>query len=193
MAALGRIASLGELYDARDDKFLSLRLVKSNPPDKTVIRDDYFITKIDFIKEESYSEKFDKLNVKAELKLSVLAGLELKGSGEYFSETKKTSNSERMSLIHSTKTRDEVLLIKSRDLLDYLDFDCLNNIEATHVVIGIGWGSNVIFTVEDANTDNLEKKTIKGDLEASLKGVAFSVSANASVDFGDRDVEQKRK
>lgn len=73
--ALGQIASLGTFYDARNDSFVhGLSLLRTAPPPAAVTTTDMHKTDIKFSKTDSYTEKFDRLGVRAELSASFLAG-----------------------------------------------------------------------------------------------------------------------
>src|SRR4051795_12564074 len=85
--SLGRIAYIGSLYNATKDTLCGTTIFKAVLPDKTVNRAQVPHTELLFEYEESFKEKFDKLNVEAELQLSVLLGLlELEGSGKYLND-----------------------------------------------------------------------------------------------------------
>lgn len=73
--ALGQIAALGSLYDARSDTFISLSLLKEAPPATSVETTQKHSTDIKFSRTDTYKEKFDRLEVEAALSASFLAGL----------------------------------------------------------------------------------------------------------------------
>src|SRR5208283_4768555 len=95
-ASLGRMARLGDLYDARSDAFCGMNLLKAQPPDSAVTTTDNNFTDLKYIQSESFSEKFSKLDVNAELSISVLAGLiQVNGSGGFLRDEKKSARIQR--------------------------------------------------------------------------------------------------
>ena len=92
--ALGRAAVLGSLYDTRREQLCGVSLFKSELPQSIIVSTDMPNTKYEFDLSDSYEEKFHKLDVQAELKVSVLGGLfKLEGSGKYLSDQKQSKMS----------------------------------------------------------------------------------------------------
>jgi len=73
--AVGRIALLGDLYDARTDQFCGVSMYGGTLPSSVVEVIDSPSTKTEFVYKETLDEKFQKLNVGGELGLSLLSGL----------------------------------------------------------------------------------------------------------------------
>ncbi len=95
-------------------------------------------TKLKYTLLNSYEEKFQALDISAELKLSILGGLiELKGSGRYFKNTKQSAKTEQASLINSFSTSYEEISITESNIQLLVNFDIFDQIDATHVVVGI--------------------------------------------------------
>src|SRR6266542_2245626 len=87
--SLGRAAFIGSLYNATRDTFCGTTLLKAEFPNDSISRADIPNSELLYEYEDSYREKFNKLDVEPELKLSVLAGLfALEGSGKYLSDVK---------------------------------------------------------------------------------------------------------
>ena len=100
--ALGRIARLGGLYNARTDTFCATTMfTKQLPPDlQAVSQTDNHSTvaSVDIVK--SFHQKLHKLDVKGELKLSVLSGsFEYGGCGKYLNKEKTSFKSVEGTLI----------------------------------------------------------------------------------------------
>lgn len=53
-----------------------------------------------------------------------------------------------MTFLYETQTKNERLLISMADLHQYFSPAALENLDATHVVIGITWGAKVVATFE---------------------------------------------
>jgi len=89
--ALGRTASLGDIYDATTDTFCHMSIFRKQLPAdcEAVNKTDTPDSRISYVSVRCLKEMFNKLNVTGELKLSVLAGMcELDGSAKYLSEKK---------------------------------------------------------------------------------------------------------
>ncbi|XP_054167871.1 kelch-like protein 18 [Oppia nitens] len=74
-AALGRVAELGEFYDARTDNFIGINLFSDKVPGSLVSSTDNAYTNMKFTMANILYDKFYKLDVDASLKLSFMAGL----------------------------------------------------------------------------------------------------------------------
>ena len=174
-AALGSIASLGDLYDARTDSFLKISIFNRQIPEETLTLVDNHFSDIQLIHSDSYSEKFNKLNIKADLQVSFLAGLlNLQGSGEYLSDKKASARTVKSSLLYNIKTKEESINIFHVALKDVFALEAIESECATHVVVGISWGANSILSCEYLNTDNNDAKQIEGKLTARLKEINIS-------------------
>ncbi len=111
------MASLGDLYDAKTDNFLEMSIFNQKIPDSaiTLIDNDYSDTQFDF--SDSYSEKFSKMNVKAEQQVSVLTGLSsLEGPGLYLIDKKASARMSQSTLLYKIKTKEESVNIFHKDL-----------------------------------------------------------------------------
>ena len=130
MASVGRVAELGELYDARSDRFLHMSLFKSKL-NKTISTQNRE-TNLQLLLSNSYKDKFNSLDISGELKLSILGGLfKLSGSGTYFTDTKKSSRSAEASLIDSFSTEYEKISITDSTVQPLINLDVLQQIDAT--------------------------------------------------------------
>src|SRR5436190_7499266 len=98
--SLGRAAFIGSLYNATRDTFCGTTIFKAGYPNDSVDKADIPHTELLYEYEDSYKEKFKKLDIGAELKLSVLMGLiTLEGSGKYLSDVKESLRSVKGTLI----------------------------------------------------------------------------------------------
>ena len=168
-AAIGRVASIGDLYDARSEQFIGFSLFNKQLPKDVIKETDNPFTDSQFIHSDTYSEKFDKLNIKAEFKVSILAGLlGLGGSGKYLMDEKKSARAIRSSLLYNIQTKVERISLFDVALKDCFSIEALNQ-KATHVVVEVGWGANSLITMEFSNKENKDIKTIQGSLEVSFR------------------------
>ncbi|KAI2804069.1 hypothetical protein BLOT_008214 [Blomia tropicalis] len=73
--------------------------------------------------------------------------------------------------------------------------DVLEQIDATHVVVGIQWGGKVLISVEDTNSENIDKEEIEGNLAGKIKGLTslFNVEGNLDGNIADEMKEELNK
>jgi hypothetical protein len=187
--ALGRVAYIGDLYDARSDSFCGIQIFKKTPPATTIRLIDNPFSDTQMVTSDKYSDKFSKLDIKAELKASIMAGLvKLEGSGRYFQDEKQSARAVRSDLIYNIQTKVEKINLFDEELKECFSFDALNVDSATHVVVEIYWGANSMVSMEYENSENTEKKQVEGALQAELSKMSSSLvsldGAKAEVDVG---------
>lgn len=187
--AVGRYEGrIGMLYDVRTDAFEGGSLFKKDPPESMIksIDSSHVITEIDF--NNSQKETFKKLNIDANMSLSIMGGLiKVSGSAKYLTQTKTDSRSVRISFIYNTKTKFEHLQISTAGLAEYISQDALNNLNATHVVIGVLWGANVVATFEQTVENHAAVEQLEGKLAASFSNVCISFKGEVSVGIEDKN------
>lgn len=140
ITALGRIAALGAVYDARTEEFTGQSVLQEDIPD-----DDLTITAInnsnmEIAVTDSYSEKFEKLHISGGLKVSVLLGLvNLEGSGNYLKQTKSSTRSVSGALIYTENTVEKQINTNHKNLAKYLitERGALDPHSGTHFVKGL--------------------------------------------------------
>lgn len=168
-AALGRMASLGSLYDGRTDSFLSLSLLRTTTPPSAVDSMENHSTDIKFSKEDTYKEKFDRMGVSAELSASFLAGLvSVEGSGRYLTDRRDSNLVMQASMHYNITTINEELNLTTKEVKDCLAFSTLETDAATHVVTGISWGAQCVVTAKREVALSEDREEITGALEAEL-------------------------
>jgi len=190
--ALGQIAALGALYDARSDNFISLSLMKEPPPATSIAVMPNHSTDIKISKTDTYKEKFDRLDVEAELSASYLAGLvKVSGSGRYLSDKRETNLVMQSSMHYRITTVEEELNLASADIKRCLAFDTFDSDAATHVVTGISWGAKCVITAKSQVALSIDRNKIAGELEAQLsllKGIGLTMQGAS--DLSKEDSEQ---
>ena len=148
-SALGRSGHLGAVYDCRTDSFqvshksngkspflcnvlpcLYIRLqgdsiFKEKLDAESIYETDLGDVDIDIVMSDSLDDKFDKLDVEAELSVSVLAGMiKLSGHAKYLDEKKSTKKAKTLSLIYKLTTKDQGDDPNGNKMaLDYTAFD----------------------------------------------------------------------
>ena len=145
----------------------------------------------------SYSTRFNneqilkKLDLNAQLKINLMANLvRLEGSGKLLKIQKKSSRVAMAALFMTIKTKYEVISITNTNFQKLINFDLLDKMNATHVVIGIQWGGKIILCVEDSNHYSETPLEIEGSLGVKLKAWATKVSGEASINFTEQEVKE---
>ena len=194
--ALGRIARLGDLYDATSDNFCGVSIFQEQlPPHSPAITttDNHRIhSKVQIT--SSLNEKFSALEVEADLMLSILAGLiKLGGSAKYLNEKKTSYKSAECALVYKTKTVVEQLQIFDDEVKKRMSSDALKYREATHVVVKIYWGANCTVRVTDENIEQNDKKEVEGNLKAQVQDLEYKISGGADVEFTEDEKKALNK
>ncbi|KAE9555382.1 hypothetical protein FO519_001394 [Halicephalobus sp. NKZ332] len=183
-ASVGRVAHVGDLYDARSETFCGISILKKPPPPTTLQTTDNNDCKIEYVHSDTFSEKFEKLSISAELKLSILAGaFTLAGHGQYLSDEKKSARAVRSSLVYTINTKVEHLNLTSEDLKDCLELNTLKNDRGTHVVVDVCWGANAAIIMESMNSESKDNTEVEGALSGELKKIAAKASGKIEVDY----------
>ncbi|CAF1523415.1 unnamed protein product, partial [Rotaria sordida] len=190
--ALGRAAQLGYLYDARTDKFCGLSLFKSELPATIISSKDDPDTYFDYDIQNTFEEKFDKLSLQVQLKVSVLARLFiLEGSGKYLSNEKESHKSVKCTLIYNRRTKYEDFNVSNENLKELISYDALKIRDATHIVTGITWGGNVFISFEFENKENRLKKDIEGILRVNMEKLKILIGGDGPVQFSEDENKLK--
>ena len=183
--ALGRNAFLGDLYDARTDKFCALNLFNATPHPSAIQKQDNPYSDISITTSSSTDEKLNILHVNADLKLSFLAGMVETGvAAQYLNESKDSFKSVESAIVCRVTTKVEKLDIVRDDVKPCISVAALKHPTATHVVVQIDWGANCTIRATYKNSENKEKKEVEGCLNALLEKLKGIVSANGEGKLG---------
>ncbi|CAB4418188.1 unnamed protein product [Rhizophagus irregularis] len=182
--SLGRGAFIGSLYNVSNDTFCGTTIFKSKYPDDSIRKVDISHTEILYEYENTYKEKFNKLDVEAELKLSVLTGLiPLEGSGKYLNDEKDSLKSVKGTLIYKITSVEENLVIHRDDVKACISTDVFtNNQNATHVVIGIKWGAAIMASFECKDTNEENRSHVEGALKCHFEKIKISGGGHVGVE-----------
>ncbi|RIA81663.1 hypothetical protein C1645_881488 [Glomus cerebriforme] len=181
--SLGRPAFIGSLYNAVRDTFCGTMILKSGYPNDSINRIDIPYTELLYEYEDSFKEKFDKLGIEDELKLSVLTGLvALEDSGKYLIDAKESLKSVKGTLIYKMTSIEENLDIHRDDVKTCISTDGFSNQDATHFVIGIKWGAAIIASFECRYTKEEDKSQIEEALKSYCEKLLLSISGKGRVD-----------
>ncbi|KAG5801143.1 hypothetical protein H9Q74_014360 [Fusarium xylarioides] len=139
--ALGQLAGLGSLYDARSDNFLPMSLFDKSLPPNTVETTENPSSNTQFIFDDTIQGKFAAFGVKDELGCSLLYDV--------------TTVYEKLNFTASGVKKS----IEPREL----DTDV-----ATHVVTGISWGQRYVFTAKQQFHPSEDSSNVSRKLAATL-------------------------
>lgn len=161
--ALGRVAKIGQFYDAKTDSFIHGMNAFT---DSSIGESDNQITKcgnifIEVIRGDSIDDKCEVFEVDPELKLSVILGLvKLNKSSSYIVDQKKSNNMSQVSLVYSIRTCTQEIRIQNY-LGRQINKELLKNVDATHIVVGIDWGCYCSITCEHSVEDSDSKEHVE--------------------------------
>ena len=188
-AAINRVATLGDLYDARKDEFIGKSAFVENWNRDDMYEEELDKSEFDFISSEPMEERFKKLGIDTELSLSILCGLlKLSGSAMYLDQ-KSNAKSAEVTLTYSVRTRhQEIDGIRRK-----VNKNCLNGGEATHIVVGIGWGVKCNITCNYRMGENEDDKQVEKTLKAAMEKLKYELPDvdNENVESSQEDREHE--
>lgn len=182
--SLGRIGSLGEQINLRNEKFLKRNIFEGKIADKIQIesKHNYHIT-------TSTKNISKDIGIDNNLKLSTLVGLiEIDDSSIYSKLLTKPFNKKVISgsLVYKITTSTESIGLNSikNHWVDSINFQ---DQETTHVITGIEYGEYVLITLEKTLNDEANKKKSLKELKKILEKISGSIKDNGSIelDYGD--------
>ncbi|KAL2755447.1 hypothetical protein ACRALDRAFT_1082323 [Sodiomyces alcalophilus JCM 7366] len=183
--ALGRAATLGDLYDARRDDFLPLSLVRGEVPSSAVEVRPIPSRESHYSETDTYTERFNHMKVDPELAASVLANMvKTTGAGAYLTTKAYQGLSAMTTLYHTVTTQETKLFLPSKELAAVLDTEKLKNNTATHVLVGIAWGVQTIVAsrqeLMDKSHDSFSRSFLKSELTKLASFLDGTETAGAS-------------
>jgi len=180
--ALGQIARLGTLYDARTDNFLPVCILNRKAPDSAITRTEKTTTEFDFSADGSLKERFNKMGLNTDLQASYLGGfVNAEGSGRYLNKPhdQDTGDVVEVSMYHRLTVMEESLEVRSKEVTDFLDLEHIQGGIATHVVVGITLGGHSVVTAKHLLSQSHHEK--RADVTAVLKARLESLELSLGV------------
>ncbi|XP_036614410.1 stonustoxin subunit alpha-like [Trichosurus vulpecula] len=171
--ALGCPLHLGTLYDCRTDTFIpGITLWDRETLERDVITEDQYKTDFHVITSDSIDEKTKAMNIHAELKLSILAGLvEVGGSAKYLNDTKTSQQKARVALKYSVTTQYSHLTMNHLGYHNITYPDVFDNGTATHVVTAVLYGAQAFFVFDQEVSTSGNVKNKGGGLKAAVEKI----------------------
>lgn len=192
--ALGQIASIGSLYNARNDSFLPLSLLNENLPSNGLVRTIVQKTAINVSYVDSYVEKFERMGIGADLGASILAGLvDFGGCGCYLSETRESDQILHAALHYKITSFQEKLNFASNQIKDCLTLTVLENREVTHVVVEVEWGTQSVVTARHWLMDSIEKSVVDGRFRTEVEKFKLAIESPRSVSLENSDGQKEEE
>ncbi|CAG8730084.1 23818_t:CDS:2, partial [Racocetra persica] len=177
--ALGRTAQIGFLYDAIRDTFHGTSIFRKELPPGLIKQVSPYNINLSFECEDTYREKFNKLDVEGQLRLNVLSGLlALERTGEYLSNVKDSYKIIKGTLVCKTILFMDYLELNYDTLKPCISTDPFSIQDATHVVTSIKWGANVIVSFDYKNEDKKKRSEIKVAFESNLDKISTCIGAS---------------
>lgn len=140
--AFGQVATIGTLYDARNECFLPTSFFSKALPEGSVSSTLVNKTTCKAIHDDSYEGNFKFIGVSDDFGASILAGLVVPdGAGRVLRE--KTDSDHVLSAVvhHQILTVEEKLDPASPGVSGCRDPLFVDNLDATHIVVEIEWGA----------------------------------------------------
>ncbi|XP_027696772.1 verrucotoxin subunit beta-like isoform X2 [Vombatus ursinus] len=192
ISTLGQPLHLGTLYDCRSDTFIpGITLWDKKTLERNVITKKQCMTDFDIITSDSIDEKTKAMNISAELKASVLAGLiEIGGCAKYLCDTKTSQQQARVTLKYSMTTQYSYLTMNHLGYQNISYHDVFDNETATHVVIAVLYGAQAFFVFDQKVSTNENVKDIEGTLKSKVKKIP-QVSGKVGGKIKMEDSEKK--
>nr|A0ZSK4.1 RecName: Full=Neoverrucotoxin subunit beta; Short=NeoVTX subunit beta [Synanceia verrucosa]BAF41222.1 neoverrucotoxin b-subunit [Synanceia verrucosa] len=191
VAALGRPFTLGMLYDARNDKLIpGFTLWEDEVIEESTVESSQPSSAFEIIASDSIDDKSSLMDIEASLKASFLGGLvEVGGSAKYLNNQKKFKNQSRVTLQYKATTNFKQLMTNlGTKHVEYSEL--FENIQATHVVIGILYGANAFFVFDSNKVDSTNVQEIQGQMEAVIKKIpSVEISGKASVQLTSEETD----
>lgn len=185
--ALGEIASLGTLYDARYDQFRPYNLF-GNPDE---VQNSVQVTpnasaRYEYRTSRRSSDRMNHIDVRAGLRASFLAGtVSINGSGQYLNDTSQNHNELAASMQFLFATRNERISINAPDVKSCIKTDALTRCTATHVVTGIRYGAQAFVTARYQLAEERDRSSMQGDFRATIERLSLGLAGQARGDVGD--------
>lgn len=168
--ALGRMAGLGYLYDARSHSFLQASVLTGPTTEPIVRQTQANTTDSKFSSSAALKDRLDNLSVGDDLGASYVAGLiQVHGAARYLMEIVDSRSFVHETLYYNVSTVHERLNLHCSELRNALDFTRLGLGHPTQIVAEILWGASTVVAGRRqlSSTDN--RQQIEDDVGESLR------------------------
>ena len=174
--ALGRIALLGSLYNARSETPVALSLFDGQLPPSCVSTTPIRSVDLRSSYVDSYKEKFEKMGIPPDSGESFLAGLvHPAGSSCYLRDTHQADQYLRASIYHTWRTIQDDINLMNSSIKDFVASPIREQIEATHVIVGIEWGITSVVSISSPFPSDIAPSCSAGQLRRQVDALISAV------------------
>ncbi|XP_037042296.1 uncharacterized protein LOC119078724 [Bradysia coprophila] len=179
--SLGRSAAIGDLYDAATDSFCGKSIFGESFNRELEIKtaEHHVMLTQSIYNDKSVFNNLMKYDVEPELAVSVLCGL----VPFHLLKESVSRTSLAASLLFTYKTKTDRFDIEQSHIKQLINTENLAGTKATHVVVGIDWGSCNILSIIGSEDD--------GHNADELEEYLQSISRQISTDAVDSTIESK--
>ena len=196
VAALGRPADLGMLYDIRQNKLIYGQTLWFQEELKTNVNTvPNPSTKIEILSGEDISKKTHAMKVDGSLKLDVLCGnVNVKGAASYLKEEKMSQSETEVVLHYTATTEAQYLTMEHLKGSKISPPEVLQAVNATHFVVGIQYGGNVVVKFNQKVEKEESSIKVKGKMKSAVEKLKNVISSSGQVDGNsDTDISKQTK
>ncbi len=207
--ALGRPASLGQLYDARSSNLLQQTLF--NTADMKPIRMSIGKTEATFKEDKTIRERRESLDVNASVSLSILGGMvkvrfsplpldtgctkaqqcQIKGFGSYLDRSDESEESTTISAIARIRTFQDRLDLLSLQNAVALSPAAIQKSGATHCITAITYGGAVLGTLSEKQANKDKSTDVHGKFSLDiLKSLGALASAKGTAEVISKEQDK---
>ncbi|UKZ63192.1 uncharacterized protein TrAtP1_004422 [Trichoderma atroviride] len=147
--ALGQMAAIGSLYDARKDQILTQSVFLEPLSTDAIFRDIVPSKEYRIENSGSLMATFEQLGLSPELGLSYLTGTgpyTTKGTAAHLANKRTSDAGQEVSVVCKEVTMHDTIDIGTEEMQEIVDDEALQAEEATHIVAGIWWGTRTAIT-----------------------------------------------
>lgn len=174
--ALGGTALLGSLYNARSETPVAISLFDGQLPQSCVSTAPIRSVDLRSSYVDSYKEKFENMGVPPDSGESFLAGLvHPAGSSCYLRDTHQADQYLRASIYHTWRTRQDKINFMNCSIKDFVASPALEQIEATHVIVGIEWGIKSVVSISSPFPSDIAPSRSAGQLRQQVDALISAI------------------
>ncbi|KAE9547111.1 hypothetical protein FO519_009677, partial [Halicephalobus sp. NKZ332] len=166
---LGRSMTVGILYDCRSDTPIPGVTLWDDDTLRNTSIQPFESSEFKVTAEDSIEKKAHLLNIETDLKLSFMGGLiKVEGAAKYLNNNRSSAYQARVMLKYSCKSGTKALTMNHLGTGKIEHPYVFDNDVATHVVVAIDYGADVIFVFDRRESSSESCREVEGKLEVSL-------------------------
>ncbi|CAG7832557.1 unnamed protein product [Allacma fusca] len=179
--SLNRAVDIGYLYNEVTDNIFLLKAVKGEfPPNYTEFVNNP-ITNYHFKRVRSFSDKLDSLNIDLSAQASLMFGNGAAGGMfSYLTDTNLETDFSYATLTYKATITTELLAIHRLKILENVDTNIGRVLGATHFIIGVEWGTAVLFSMKWRSTSSAAGMTTDAAVDAAFSSTKITAEMGTS-------------